>query len=78
MGRIEKTKPCNLLQRLSDYENNMLKFMENEQQTYSDRPGETIFGKPNAQSLRIQACCLFSLQCKHRPDGSCPDHPVRP
>jgi transposase len=54
-GRIKKSKSRNLLERLRDYENDVLRFMENEQVTFSNNLGENDIRMTKVQQ-KISGC----------------------
>lgn len=54
-GRIKKSKSRNLLERLRDYENDVLRFMENEQVAFSNNLGENDIRMTKVQQ-KISGC----------------------
>jgi transposase len=54
-GRIKKSKSRNLLERLRDYENDALRFMENEQVAFSNNLGENDIRMTKVQQ-KISGC----------------------
>lgn len=54
-GRIKKTKSRNLLERLRDFENDVLRFMENEQVSFTNNQGENDIRMTKVQQ-KISGC----------------------
>jgi transposase len=54
-GRIKKSKSRNLLERLRDFENDVLRFMENEHVTFTNNPGENDIRMTKVQQ-KISGC----------------------
>jgi ubiquinone biosynthesis protein len=54
-GRIKKSKSRNLLERLRDFEDDVLRFMENEQVAFSNNPGENDIRMTKIQQ-KISGC----------------------
>lgn len=54
-GRIKKSKSRNLLERLRDFENDVLRFMENERVTFSNNLGENDIRMTKVQQ-KISGC----------------------
>lgn len=54
-GRIKKSKSCNLLERLRDCENDVLRFMESEQIAFSSNLGENDIRMTKVQQ-KISGC----------------------
>jgi transposase len=54
-GRIKKSKARNLLERLRDYENDVLRFMENEHVPFSNNLGENDIRMTKVQQ-KISGC----------------------
>ena len=54
-GRIKKSKSRNLLERLRDYEQDTLRFMDNEQVPFTNNPGENDIRMTKVQQ-KISGC----------------------
>jgi transposase len=54
-GRIKRTKSRNLLKRLRDYENDVLRFMENERVPFTNNMGENDIRMTKVQQ-KISGC----------------------
>jgi transposase len=54
-GRIKRTKSRNLLERLRDYENDVLRFMENERVPFTNNMGENDIRMTKVQQ-KISGC----------------------
>lgn len=52
-GRIKKSKSRNLLERLRDYENDVLSFMGNEDVAFSNNLGENDIWMTKVQMYRV-------------------------